>query len=448
MSKITGEIDEFKKYVAEYSNLFGLPHRDDYFKKRDRLKVKPSSVVVDDIPCYVAIKLGEGEGDGEDIYFVFDVFVESQVEITKNQARDVVCHIADRMMFHPNVRASDCTEHSDGVREKDQKFYWVKPRNFYGWTDKHKRYCWDEVPEASKSWQSLIVLRIRLSEDHKSFDLRPAIAPLAKVQNMKRATQFPCCLYDARLDAVDLGDDGLPLVVNRGNIDTWLEYIETPMPENADSLSDLELIAFLAESYKSSREIISYKDALRFSHPRAIETLKELASKDWNLNGVFSHYPPDLRKVVMEFSMGFLGDPVDILRSAIMKRDEEIARKAEEIAREAAEEKARLERERAAEEEAERKRKEASDKIRDFLEAIRAFALNGGYLVEECWHYTEYGFRLADTAEMKRDSEGQPIFCGVPGARVDLKDGYEANVKTIVEWAVRNGASEPEPAIS
>ena len=177
MSKIIGEIDEFRKYVTEYLNLLRDADRDslsvmDYFKKRDRLKVKPCSVAVDDIPCSVTIQLGEAE----DLYFVFDVFVESQVEITKNQARDVVCHIADRMMFHPNVRASDCTEHSDGAREKDHKFYWVKPRGFYGWTDKHKRYCWDEVPETCKSWQGLIVVRIALSADGESFSMCPAIS--------------------------------------------------------------------------------------------------------------------------------------------------------------------------------------------------------------------------------------------------------------------------------
>lgn len=117
-------------------------------------------------------------------------------------------------------------------------------------------------------------------------------------------------------------------------------------------------------------------------------------------------------------------DPVNILRKAIKERDEEIARKvAEERAKSNALQK-------------------IGGKIESFLESI------GDFVIPDRGPDGQRGQRMA---YMWMRGEGSIVLLGGLGqeghrdpVRLKLEDGYEANVKAIVEWAVRNGAREPE----
>jgi len=231
---------------------------------------------------------------------------------------------------------------------------------------------------------------------------------------------------------VRLGDDGLPLVITRDNISTWFEQNEIPMPENSDGLSDAELILTFADPLKakSCYRVISYADALYFSHKDALEVLKGLDLKDWTHNGCFSHYPDELRNILMEFALGRTNsnetlDPAALLRQAIRERDEEIAKKK-------AEEEVRAESERRAAEAAERARQEAKDKIEAFLVGIEDFVLESGISIKGCWRPAPVGFTLSRAAFATR--------CDI----LNIEDGFDANVKKIIQWAVENGAREPE----
>jgi hypothetical protein len=118
--------------------------------------------------------------------------------------------------------------------------------------------------------------------------------------------------------------------------------------------------------------------------------------------------------------------PDNILRAAIKERDEEIARKK-------AEEEVRAESERRAAEAAERVRQEAKDKIEAFLVGIGDFVLESGISIKECWHPTLVGFRLRLEA-----------FATLRDLSLNIDDGFDVNVKKIIQWAVDNGAREPE----
>lgn len=238
---------------------------------------------------------------------------------------------------------------------------------------------------------------------------------------MEQATEFPCCLWD-RLDNVQLGDDGLPLAITRDNISTWFEWNGIPMPENSDSLSDAELILKFADPLKAKScfQVISYADALYFSHKDALESgqtswaiLKDL---NWT-NGCFSHYPPEIRKILKEFAISQTKTlAATLFRKAIKERDEEIARK---------------EAERKAEEEA---RQEAYEKLKGFLESIGDFVIfDAGVLtpIKDLWI----------------KSDGDILLLGNRGRdpfQLSLVNGFDQNLQKIIKWAVDNGAREPE----
>jgi hypothetical protein len=254
---------------------------------------------------------------------------------------------------------------------------------------------------------------------------------------MEQATEFPCCLHDG-WDNVRLGDDGLPLVITRDNISTWFEQSEIPMPENSDGLSDAELILKFAEPLKAKScfRVISYADALYFSSKDALEVLKGLTLKHWNHLGSpgitwDSHYPDELRKILMEFALGQTNsnetlDPVALLRQAIRDRDEEIARK------KAAEE-ARAEAERSAAERALREQQASYEKLKDFLDSIGNFDMNGR-LFSECWR----------PQSCDRSIKLFLAVTAIHKISLNIDDGFDANVKKIIKWMVENGAKEPE----
>jgi hypothetical protein len=273
---------------------------------------------------------------------------------------------------------------------------------------------------------------------------------------MKQATEFPCCLHDGWDNVrVRLGDDGLPLVITRDKISTWFEQSEIPMPENSDGLSDAELILKFAEPLKAKScfRVISYADALYFSSKDALEVLKGLTLKDWTHNGCFSHYPNELRKILMEFALNpnqtnsNTLDPVAFLRQAIRERDEEIARKK-------ADEEARAEADRLAAERELREQQEAREKLKGFLESIGDFEMHGPSSHDpdgdeavtwlETWSARIIPFKECWSLSL-RDSPleffvGRRRFC----IQVNLSDGFDENVKKIIQWMVDNGAREPE----
>lgn len=127
-------------------------------------------------------------------------------------------------------------------------------------------------------------------------------------------------------------------------------------------------------------------------------------------------------------------DPSNLLRRAIRQRDERIAREAEqkakeEIERQAAADKAEKERQEACEK-AERELKEACDKLTTFLDSIGDFDING-VPFNGCWGLPD------DTTILS-------LFRGDVYLNLDVLEDYDENVKKIIQWAVDNGASEPE----
>jgi hypothetical protein len=145
-------------------------------------------------------------------------------------------------------------------------------------------------------------------------------------------------------------------------------------------------------------------------------------------------------------------DPLNLLRRAIRKRDEKIAKKE-------AERKVQEEYDRLASEKELREQQEAHEKLKGFLESIGDFEMHGpsshdldcGEAVnwletwnariipfKECWNDSPLGFFVGIGAIGNNRNKF--------GFEVCLSDDFDENVKKIVKWMVENGAREPQQA--
>lgn len=181
MNKFTCDIEPFKKYIhdssaAIFSEESNKAH--DWRRKITCYVGKNEHVLnIHPVECY---------GNGGKFYFFLEL--ELLKDATKTEAKELLCHVADEMQFHPNIRVLDRTEHSEAIgyhatREEptgDDRYFWLHPKGFKFEKDELGRYCWDEISESPSAypWEAAMLVEVKttpVASDGwgSSFDLSP-----------------------------------------------------------------------------------------------------------------------------------------------------------------------------------------------------------------------------------------------------------------------------------
>jgi hypothetical protein len=150
MTNITGNFEPFEKYIYDSSDAI---FSEESNNAHDWFREVRCSLNADGTPCSLLIKEEECCGGQQGFWFNFNLELSLRDKIDKNKAKELICWIADKLRFHPNISVLDRTDEAQ---------------------------CWEGIPEYfwADRWTSNMLVTVKMAPSKSdewgcSFDLGP-----------------------------------------------------------------------------------------------------------------------------------------------------------------------------------------------------------------------------------------------------------------------------------